>query len=59
MLASTRAQIDREARAGIQRVEAAIQLDQEIEKMKLEDSWIDDKITLLKARLDNVNNTFV
>lgn len=59
MLASTKDLIDQEVNVDIQHVEVAIQLGQEIEDLKLEDSWIDDQITLIKARLENFKNTLV
>lgn len=40
-------------------VEVSIQLAQNIDELKLEDSRIDNKTNLLKARLENVKNTFV
>lgn len=51
VISSTKDQINREAHAGIQHVEATIQLDQEIEELKLKDSRIDNKTMLLKACL--------
>lgn len=48
VLASIKDPIDREACVGNKHVEVALQLGREIEELKLDDSQVDEKITLLK-----------
>lgn len=59
VLASNKYLINRETYVGIKHMETALQLDSEMEELKYEDSWHDDKIVLLKARLENIKTNLV
>lgn len=59
VLASTKDIIDLEAHVGIKHVEVVLQLDSEIEELKVEDSRLYDSLALLKTRLKKIKDNFV